>query len=259
METITYEGRSIEVDLLAELDYRYLFRWGCLRDCVFLDPSYLPANVKSIVDFFSFIKPGTSFELQNGGQIFGFAEKNTEVRGIRTEKSLYVLYDQEVVAYREDEVIYIAIQDQDSYMKANALLRQGFLEAGSGAFTINHYCYLELVLPIFSRMIGFIEPKCQISEGYIAAHGDKCYQYRSAWEEVGIPFNRGALLFLLTYTVIMDMEKHLSCEWVIKNYGRFKSILNVIEKSVGITDYLEEIQNVELLQPLDESDGETEP
>ena len=258
MTKIIYEGHSVEVDFLQEFDYTVLFHWSSLKDCVFLDTSDLPVDVKTIIDFFHLAKPGSAFELENGGGIFGFTEKDIPVLGIRTEKSLYAVNGQEVVMYREDEVIHIDINAAGGYWKANALLRKAFLEAGSAAFLIRHHRYLDMILPIFARMVKFIEPKCMLELGFAAAHGDKCYQYKFSLEKAGVPFNRGTLLYLMTYTAIMDMEKSKSCEWVIKNYGRFRSILDTIEKSLGITDYLQEIQNVELLQPLYKSDGEAQ-
>ena len=259
MPTINYEGHSVEVDHLEVFDYADLFHWPSLKNCVFLEVGGLPKNVKTIVDFFKSTKAGYAFELEKGGAIFGFSAKDISVRGIRTENALYVLNGQEVVRYRESEVHHIAVMEGGGYRKTNALLRDAFLEAGSAAFHLRHYRYLDMVLPIFSKMVKFIEPTCILELGDIAAHGDKCYQYIRDWEKAGIPFNRGALLFLMTYTQAMDMEKHQSCEWVIKNYGRFKSILNVIEESIGITDYLEEIQHVEQTRPLHEGNDETQP
>jgi len=61
--------------------------------------------------------------------------------------------------------------------------------------------------------------------GIVSAHGDKGYGYRRDWERAGIHFYHGMMLYLLTYTSIMDRPKHESRQWVIDNYGRFKDSL----------------------------------
>ena len=58
--------------------------------------------------------------------------------------------------------------------------------------------------------------------GIVSAHADKCTGHKYEWEENNIPFYHGALLYLLTYTKIMDKPKHESCEWVIENYETYK-------------------------------------
>jgi hypothetical protein len=52
----------------------------------------------------------------------------------------------------------------------------------------------------------------------------------------GIPFNRSALLFLLTYTKEMDREKHFSEEWVVENYDKYLPFIEQAEK-----EYLEKL------------------
>lgn len=258
MEKITFGEHSIEVDFLDLFNYNELYHWTSLKNCALLEIADLPKNVKSIVDFFNMTEPGYVFELERGSAIFGFKQKDVIVRGFRCPNSLYVYNGHEVAVYRNNEVLHATTESDGGYWKVSAILRQGFLEAGSDKFNIRHYRYLDMVLPIFSKLVKFVEPSCILEPGIITAHGDKCYQYEDRWNEAGVPFNRGTLLFLMTYTAIMDMEKSKSCEWVIKNYGRFRSILDTIEKSLGITDYLQEIQNVELLQPLYKSDGEAQ-
>lgn len=62
--------------------------------------------------------------------------------------------------------------------------------------------------------------------GIISAHGDKVYQYKKYWEESGVPFYHGAAIYLLTYTKELgETPKHLSNQWVVDNYQRYKSLL----------------------------------
>lgn len=102
----------------------------------------------------------------------------------------------------------------------------------------SHYEYLDAVISKFwHRVFGTDfanSPYC----GIVTAHGDKCYSYRRKWKESGISFQHGTLLFMLTYTNLMDMERYESAEWVIKNYEKYKKVINGVDKEVlkEITD-----------------------
>lgn len=73
--------------------------------------------------------------------------------------------------------------------------------------------------------------------GIIVAHGDKCYGYKSNWQEADIPFEHGVALYLLTYVSPFDKEsRETKNGWinpsdrVIANYPKYKDILTTLEK-----------------------------
>lgn len=64
-------------------------------------------------------------------------------------------------------------------------------------------------------------------KGMIAAHSDKCEQYRDYWLKYRIPFRHAVFVYLLTYTKVFgETPKHLSREWVVVNYHLYEELLN---------------------------------
>lgn len=58
----------------------------------------------------------------------------------------------------------------------------------------NHYKFIEYVGTYIQEML-----KLQYNPNDLSvAHGDKCYGYRDEWENAGVPFNHGALIYLFT-------------------------------------------------------------
>ena len=100
----------------------------------------------------------------------------------------------------------------------------------------SHYHYLELVIEEFWNEVFGRSLKETGCGGIITAHGDKCRQYNDAWSDAGINEYRGALLYMLTYTNLMDRPKHDSCQWVIDNYSKYYPVIVEIEKSIGINN-----------------------
>ena len=89
----------------------------------------------------------------------------------------------------------------------------------------NHYDYLEAHLPAFFEAVGVSGAN---NAGIISAHGDKAYSYRHEWEKLGIPFNHGVALYLLSYCRPFDLEVRQTAggwvapkDWVASNYERF--------------------------------------
>lgn len=96
--------------------------------------------------------------------------------------------------------------------------------------TISHYDYLNQHLNDFLRkMTGRNE---QDFRGMIAADGDKCYSYQNMWENNGIHFYHGCMLYMLG-------RVHPFCEtvrnttsgwvapdmWVVQKYRELKQEL----------------------------------
>jgi len=98
----------------------------------------------------------------------------------------------------------------------------------------SHYNYLNDHLDLFWQKVfgkNLLDSYCA---GIIDAHGDKGYDYKKRWEETGINFYHGMMLFMLTYTEVMDRPKHESTEWIIENYEKYRFIIAEVEEDVGV-------------------------
>ena len=91
---------------------------------------------------------------------------------------------------------------------------------------MDHYKYLGKNLFVFMKKVG-VNP--DHNRGIIEAHGDKCYGYGSLWRENGIPFNHGAMIYMLTFCAPYSSESRQTAkgfvqpgQWVVDNYDRFK-------------------------------------
>ena len=94
-----------------------------------------------------------------------------------------------------------------------------------GLLNVSHYKYLDAVIESFWVKVFGKTPSEMFCGGIVSAHGDKCFDYKFSMPKRNIPFNRSALLFLLTYTKLMDREKHLSEEWVVENYNKYVPLI----------------------------------
>jgi len=54
------------------------------------------------------------------------------------------------------------------------------------------------------------------------------------WEDAGISYAHGMMLFMLTYTELMDRSIHESLEWTIENYKKYLPLIR--EAEAGIVD-----------------------
>jgi len=103
-------------------------------------------------------------------------------------------------------------------------------------FIYNHYDYLDDHLDLlWQKVFGKTLDEMWCS-GIIGAHGDKGYGYRRRWEDVGISFTHGMMLFMLTYTDVMDRPKHESLEWTIENYEKYLPLIREAEIEARIVD-----------------------
>ena len=111
---------------------------------------------------------------------------------------------------------------------------------------MNHYKWLEKHLPGFFEKLGV---SFDMNAGIIGAHGDKCYCYRTSWEEAGIHFCHGVAMYLLTYVRPFAQEVRDTtggwvdpAKWVIENKDRFLPLLDPIvfkvSKSKNFSDSL---------------------
>ena len=109
----------------------------------------------------------------------------------------------------------------------------------------NHYDYLDRILEPFWKEVFNKTPSEMWCGGIVSAHGDKCRGYMREWNNHGINFNRGSLLFLLTYTKEFgDTEKHLSSQWVIDNYPKYLPMIENAEAYVLEHIFDKELEDV---------------
>lgn len=101
---------------------------------------------------------------------------------------------------------------------------------------MNHYKWLENNLPTFFNAIG-LNQYIKYCDSIITADADKCYSYKSIWQENNIPFYHGIALYLITKISPYNKEVRETvngwvspCNWVIDNYNRFKEYLPEVTK-----------------------------
>lgn len=98
---------------------------------------------------------------------------------------------------------------------------------------VNHYDWLD---KHFESFAAVLTDKSTMLNGFITAHGDKCYCYKRKWLKAGIPFPIGVAMYLMSYTEIgpddrSNREYHVS-DWVIDMVNKHRHNL----PSVDLTD-----------------------
>ncbi len=96
----------------------------------------------------------------------------------------------------------------------------------------NHYDYIDVVLPEMIILLRKVHPDINLYGVCPVSHGDKVYQYKSGFEKARIPFYRGALLYLLSYSSLLDRPRHEVVEWVVEQYPFFKSFFEAAEDAL---------------------------
>lgn len=104
---------------------------------------------------------------------------------------------------------------------------------------MKHYEYLDKFFTKFVNSLGIQGNH----DGMISAHGDKAYRYCSDFETVGIPFNHGLTIYLLTYLHPFLQECRNTdkgwvnpSDWVIQNYPKFQNQLLFIESGEKLVE-----------------------
>lgn len=106
-----------------------------------------------------------------------------------------------------------------------------FIELERSVDFKNHYDYLDHVIDSFWKKVFGKTLEEMWCSGIITAHGDKAYGYKYKWSESSIPFNRGVLLYLLSYTPIFEKEKREYIgQWVIDQYQTYLPLIEEAEK-----------------------------
>lgn len=103
---------------------------------------------------------------------------------------------------------------------------------GWESFT-SQYSYCSAMLEEFWKEVFNKSPSEMWCGGIVSAHGDKCYGYRSEWEDAGIHFYRGTMLYFLSYTSEYKKQSRINVsQWVIDQYPNFLPIFEKVEKNV---------------------------
>ena len=150
---------------------------------------------------------------------------------VGTHHEEYGITIQNTVYFRESEVEFNTAFDlmcsifKNSDIELIGKTRDEVEIEELGLLNVSHYKYLDAVIESFWVKVFGKTPSEMFCGGIVSAHGDKCYDYKFSMPKRNIPFNRSALLFLLTYTKLMDREKHLSEEWVVENYNKYVPLI----------------------------------
>jgi hypothetical protein len=97
---------------------------------------------------------------------------------------------------------------------------------------LNQYEYIEQYGKQFSEDVAVVN-----INHFSVAHADKCYGYRRLWEKNNVPFNKGVMIYLLSYlfpysdTVRETVKGWVSPDsWVIDQYKNNQKIREALNK-----------------------------
>ena len=190
-----------------------------------IDPLYPKMGPGFLRDCFDRMVENTYFIAEEGGIP---ADCTYHITVLKLKDILYVYNNEFIVRMVKGDTSH-------NYQPSEADYRLMFDEITPGNLDLNHYDYLELVIEEFwVRVFGKTLSETW-NDGIIVSHGDKAYGYKDTWEKAGIPFNRGVLIFLLTYTrELGETPKHESREWVVRKYNKYLPFIEEAEKLAGL-------------------------
>ncbi len=190
-----------------------------------VEPLYPKMHRDHIPDCISRMEPNTFFVAEEGG----IPEECTyHITVLKTENSFYV-YNHEFIIWQNKCGTTICDKPTEEVWK------QMFLEIKPENLNFSHYDYLKLILNDFWKLVFGKTANEMFCGGIITSHGDKGYGYEDMWKKAGIPFRRGMMLFLLSYTKEFgDRPKHETDQWVIENYPKYLPHLEAAEKEAGL-------------------------
>lgn len=176
-------------------------------------------------DSYEQMKVGEFFVCEGGGLPFGCTYWLT---AIRVKDKLYVYQSEMIAVVTTEDVKIISFPTEEDWKAVVS-------DIGYDNLDLSQYDYLEVVIDEFWKRVFGKTTSEMWCGGIIGAHGDKAYGYKREWSDAGIPFNRGVLLFLLTYTKELgETPKHESCQWVIDNYPKYLPHIEAAEKLAGL-------------------------
>lgn len=190
-----------------------------------IKPLFTKCSPSGLRNSYEQMKIGEFFICEGGGLPLGCTYWLTV---IRTQDKLYA-YQSEIIAVVTAEDVEIISPPAEEDWKAVVS------DIGYDNLDLSQYDYLEIVIDEFWKRVFGKTTSEMWCGGIIGAHSDKAYGYKREWSDAGIPFGRGVLLFLLTYTKELgETPKHESCQWVIDNYQKYLPHIEAAEKEAGI-------------------------
>lgn len=190
-----------------------------------MNPLFTSAHQADLVGAFEKMPPNSYFVCEDGGIPDETCTYHVTV--VRTDDTLFLYNSNGIITYQPNNVLRNMVPNEEDW-------KQLFIKLGN-RLEISHYDYLELIIESFWKQVFDKSLNDMWCGGIITSHGDKGYSYRHKWEENGVPFKRGMMIFLLSYTKLLgDRPKHESCEWVIEEYPKYIPFFEVAEKEAGV-------------------------
>ena len=185
----------------------------------------------NVYDIFNNMQPNTYYVYVDNKTTY-FGGYNYTV--VRLADIMYMFNDSYIAKVTEDTWQGVDVIDPNTQLTAD-IWYEMFITIGADKYNISHYKYLELVIDTFWVSVFGKTPSEMFCGGIVGAHGDKGSGYERTWKysEPSINFNRGMLLFLLTYTKVMDRPKIETGQWVIDNYPKYLDRILLAEKEAG--------------------------
>lgn len=184
-----------------------------------------PMEMAQLPECYHSMTPGSYFIADEGGIP---VNSKYPVAVIRLGDSLYV-YSQECIIYQTDATqVCINNPSEQEWKKL-------YMAIGARNLRMSHYDYMDLMLNDFWAYVFDKTLEQDHSEGISVGHGDKAYGYENIWRQHDIPFNRGVMLYMLTFTKLLgDYPKHESFKWVIEQYQHYLPIIQQLEHEKGL-------------------------
>jgi hypothetical protein len=167
--------------------------------------------------FNGWISASLKIKLIDGSFTFGRLLKNKNITFIYSENFII----------KPTSIVYADHPDFEAELVN--LLKMMRVYIGINKILKSHYDYLDLVIEPFSKLLKDLNLTKQLDSGFIVAHGDKCYSLMSDFTTT-VERGRIAMLYLLTYTDLMDLPRHQYRVWVKTNYNKYLPLLRKAEK-----------------------------
>lgn len=93
--------------------------------------------------------------------------------------------------------------------------------------TFDFYKELERKFPIFLNNIGKSN-QIPYASSIISCDADKCEQYRKTWENAGIPYIKGVMIYLISKMNPYNKEARVTIsasDFVLKHFSEFDNLI----------------------------------
>lgn len=164
-----------------------------------------------------------------------FTKKGYFVHIYRTYAGIYI--------YNGEELIFISERRKDAYQKDLIVLTDkasinyhffNWYVESYLPFRYDYFVYLNMVLPLFCDIVAKESGESVDIAVDSITIGAEAYANKADWKKHGIHFNRGILLYLLSYTLVPEVDRSERSSWVIKNYQKYLPAFQVVENAMYI-------------------------